>query len=380
MNRVVLSIATGVIVILAAAYWLYPKIALMAQMRPLEKPFDAYPRPPVPNYADPANWAALPGPDHVDAADLVPAGEPVGDRQHEAAADVFYIHPTTYRGRENWNQDLALKEWNDFTDRSVINRQAAIFNGCCRVYAPRYRQAASAAIYAKDDSGDKAREVGYADVKAAFRYYIDHFNDGRPFIIAGHSQGSFYIQRLMEEVIDASAIRPQLVAIYAVGVGFQEGAFTRQYKTIPPCAKPDDTGCLVSWNTFARGGDGAATATRNADRYEQRFKTREGSETLCVNPLTFDRAEPDAPRSGNAGALPGTSGPGPLPALKPGLLGATCDGGMLYVDLPTDDAFKLFMLPGGVLHFHDFDLFFKNIRDNAILRVDAFLRRKAEAG
>jgi hypothetical protein len=380
VNRLVLVVAAGVIVVLAGAYWLFPRLALMSQMRPLERPFDAYSRPPEPNYADPASWAALPGPEHADAADLVPAGEAVGDRQDEAEADVFYIHPTTYRGRENWNQDLALKEWNEFTDQSVINRQAAAFNGCCRVYAPRYRQAASAALYATDDSGDNAREVGYADVKAAFRYYIDHYNDGRPFILAGHSQGSFYIQRLMEEMIDASAIRPQLVAIYAVGVGFAEGVFGPLYKTIPPCARPDDTGCLVSWNTFARGGDGDANAARNADRYEQRFGTREGSATLCINPLTFDRDRPDAPPSANAGALPGTSGSGPLPALKPGLTGATCQGGMLYADLPADDAFALFMLPGGVLHFHDYDLFFKNIRDNAILRVAAFLKRRAAAG
>lgn len=380
MTRIVLSIVAGIIVILAGAYWLYPRMALLAQMRPLEKPFDAYQRPPAPNYADPASWAALPGPDHRDAADLVPAGEAVGDRQDQAAADVFYIHPTTYRGRENWNQDLALKEWNDFTDNSVINRQAAAFNACCRIYAPRYRQAASAALYAKDDSGDKAREVGYQDVKAAFQYYVDHFNDGRPFILAGHSQGAFYIQRLIEDLIDASTLRPQLVAIYAVGVGFPEGVFTRQYKTIPPCARPDDTGCLVSWNTFARGGDGAATAARNADRYAEKYGTREGSDTLCINPLTFDRERLDAPASMNGGALPGAAGPGPLPGLKIGLIGATCEGGMLYADVPADDAFSLFMLPGGVLHFHDFDFFFKNIRDNAVVRVDAFLKRKAAAG
>lgn len=377
MNRLTLVIAAAVVVMLAAGAWLYPRLAALNQLRPLDKPFDAYPRPPAPNYADPANWAALPGADHRDAADLVPAGETVGDRQNQAEADVFYIHPTTYRGRENWNQDLALKEWNDFTDQSVINRQAAVFNGCCRVYAPRYRQAASAALYAKDESGDKARAVGYEDVKRAFEYYIDHYNDGRPFILAGHSQGTFYIQRLIEEVIDASAIRPQLVAIYAIGVGFPLGVFKRAYRTIPPCAKPDDTGCLVSWNTFERGGEGAKQAAGYAARYEARFKTKDGSDTLCVNPLTFALDQPSAPASANTGALPGETGPGPLPALKPGLVGASCEGGILYADVPKDKDFKLFFLPGGGLHFHDYDLFFKNLRDNAILRVASYTKRHA---
>jgi hypothetical protein len=378
MSRLTMIVGAGVIVILAGVYWLYPRIALLTSMRPLDKPFDAYQRPPVPNYADPMAWAALPGADHPDAADLVPAGETVGDRQGEAQVDVFYIHPTTYRDRDNWNQDIADAKTNTWTDISVIARQAAAFNGCCRIYAPRYRQAASAALYATDDSGDKARAVGYEDVKTAFQYYMDHYNDGRPFILAGHSQGTFFIMQLLEEVIDASPIRPQMVAAYAIGIGFPVGVFGRQYKTITPCAKPDDTGCLVSWNTFGRGGDGKPAAERNAVRYEARFKTREGSETLCINPLTFALDKPDAPATSNTGSLAGVAAPGPLSALRPGLIGATCQDGMLYTDIPQSDEFKLLVLPGQNLHFHDFDLFFKNIRDNAILRVETFLRTRID--
>jgi hypothetical protein len=152
----------------------------------------------------------------------------------------------------------------------------------------------------------------------------------------------------------------------------------RTYRTIPPCAKPDDTGCIVSWNTFTRDGDGAAMATGAAARYEARFKTKEGAEQLCVNPLTFALNRPDAPASANLGALPGTTSAAPLAALKPGLIGARCEGGVLYADAPEDDEdFQLIVLPGGNLHFHDYDFFFKNIRDNAILRVDTYSRGHA---
>lgn len=375
MKRTKILVAAVVVAGLAGAYFLYPMILAMREMRPLDQPFEAYPRPPAPNYADPANWAALPGKEHPDAADMVPAGESVGDRQDDAEADVFYIHPTTYRGRENWNQDLALKTWNDFTDQSVINRQAAAFNGCCRVYAPRYRQAATSVLYARDGGADKARALAYEDVKRAFQFYIDHYNNGRPFILAGHSQGTFHIQKLIEEVLDGSAIRPQLVAIYAIGIGFPVGMIERTFRTIPPCAKPDDTGCIISWNTFTRDGDGAAMAKGAAARYEARFKTKDGAEQLCINPLTFALDQPDAPASANLGSLPGTTSAAPLPALKPGLIGARCEGGVLYADAPEDDEdFQLVVLPGGNLHFHDFDFFFKNIRDNAILRVDTYSR------
>ncbi len=379
MSRLTITIGASVIVILMAAYWLYPRMMAVPRMGPPEKSFDGYARPTPPNYADPAAWAALPGADHKDSADLVPEGETVGDRQDMAAVDVFYLHPTTFRGNYNWNQELNDAETNQWTDDSVIARQAAIFNGCCRVYAPRYRQATAAAVGATDDSGDKARVVAYEDIKAAFQYYLDHFNDGRPFILAGHSQGTFLIQRLLEEVIDASPVRPQLVAVYGIGISFPTGTFGSQYKTITACTKPDQTGCVVSWLTFGRDGDGVAATARYADRYEARFKTREGSDTLCINPLTFDIDQPDAPASANLGALPGKAGPGPLPRLQPGVLGATCKDGALYVDMPTPKDFSLLVLPGQNLHFHDMDLFFKNIRDNAILRSEAFLKARGNA-
>jgi hypothetical protein len=377
MSRLTITIGAAVIVVLAGAYWLYPRLAMMQGMGGPDKPFDAYVRPAPPNYADPAAWAALPGAEHKDAADLVPSGETVGDRQAEAAVDVFYLHPTTFQGTDNWNQDISDAKTNAWTDISVMARQAAIFNGCCRVYAPRYRQATSGAVGAKDDSGDKARAVAYDDVKAAFQYYLDHYNDGRPFILAGHSQGTFLIQQLLEDVVDASAIRPQFVAAYGIGISFPLGTFGRQYKTISPCTKPAQTGCVVSWLTFGRNGDGKAAAERYAQRYEARFKTKEGSETLCINPLTFDVDQPDAPATANLGALPGKAAPGPLPALKPGALGATCKDGMLYADIPQSDDFKLLVLPGENLHFHDMDLFFKNIRDNAIVRSEAFIKARA---
>jgi hypothetical protein len=376
MSRLTVIIGAGAIVILIAAYWIYPRMMAVPRMGPPAKSFDGYTRPTPPNYADPAAWAALPGTDHKDSADLVPEGETVGDRQEVADVDVFYLHPTTFRGNYNWNQELNDAETNQWTDDSVIARQAAIFNGCCRIYAPRYRQATSAAVGTTDDSGDKARAVAYEDIKAAFQYYLDHFNDGRPFILAGHSQGTFLIQRLLEEVVDASPIRPQLVAVYGIGIGFPTGTFGRQYKTITACTKPDQTGCVVSWLTFGRGGDGIGTTTRYADRYEARFKTREGSDTLCINPLTFDIDQPDAPASANLGALPGKAGPGPLPRLQRGALGATCKDGALYVDIPTSKDFQLVLLPGQNLHFHDMDLFFKNIRDNAILRAETFVKAR----
>lgn len=371
MSRLTITIASAVIVVLAAAYLLGPRLLLMAQVPGIA--FDDDTRPPAPNYADPVTWAALPGPAHPDAADAVPAGEVPGDGQDAALVDVFYIHPTTFRSRAHWNQDLADAETNAATDMDAIARQASAFNACCRIYAPRYRQAAIGALYAANDDGAKAYALAYDDIRDAFRYYLDHYNDGRPFILVGHSQGTLHLQRLLEELVDASTIRPHFVAAYAIGISVPVGLFERQFKTIGICATPAATGCVVSWNTFGRDGDASASIARNTARYRARFNTVAGADSVCINPLTFDRAQPEAPASANLGALPGAPRNGPLSALKPGLVGAVCKDGFLYADIPKDPAFTLRVLADENLHFHDIDLFYKNIRDNAVLRANAFL-------
>ena len=61
-----------------------------------DAPFDAALAPAPPDYADPESWAALPGRDS--AASEVPPESGARDEQATAAADVFYLHPTTFFG------------------------------------------------------------------------------------------------------------------------------------------------------------------------------------------------------------------------------------------------------------------------------------------
>ena len=156
--------------------------------------FDASQLPAPPKYEDDASWSALPG--RGDTADQAPTGSPAID-QRTAPVDVFYIHPTTYRGNGDfWNQPLDDAKTNDWTDESVVARQAAVFNACCRVFAPRYRQVASAGVYAPPAmKAADAYEFAWGDVRSAFLHYMKHWNKGRPFIIAGHSQGAAHTER-----------------------------------------------------------------------------------------------------------------------------------------------------------------------------------------
>jgi hypothetical protein len=92
---------------------------------------------------------------------------------------------------------------------------------------------------------------------------------------------------------------------------------------------------------------------------------------VCVNPLTFDRAQPAAGVDRSLGVAPGAPGLGPLKPLVPRSVSARCDDGLLIVQPATDLDLK--PLPGGAMHYHDVGLFYADVRANAILRSEAFL-------
>ena len=101
--------------------------------------FDSARTSPKPNYALAEHWAALP--DKQDPADRMPCPN-LHDEQATAAADVFFLYPTTYTGTERsereWNADVNDAPLNRKTDESSILFQASIFNGAGRVFAPRH--------------------------------------------------------------------------------------------------------------------------------------------------------------------------------------------------------------------------------------------------
>ena len=334
-----------------------------------EKPFDEIARPPAPDYGDLFAWAALP--DRQDAADVVPADANIPEAQKDALADVFYIHPTTYRGGENWNQDIAMADVNTWTDISVVARQASAFNGCCKVYAPRYRQATIAAMGAPD-SGPKAYDFAYGDVVRAWQHYVETWNQGRPFIIVSHSQGTLHAVRLLGEEVDGTPLADLMIAAYVVGIGVPEGVFGRGLKTITRCTGATDTGCVISWNTFGTNGSADSLIERTQARYRAQYGVSEGQTLTCWNPVIASAQAGWFENEPGHGALPGVASAGPLPALTPGA-GAECRDGILFTEIPTDDAFELMVLDGENLHMHDFDLFYGSIRVNAVARTQAFL-------
>jgi hypothetical protein len=286
-------------------------------------------------------------------------------------ADVFFIHPTTYlTGGGNARYDEPGPASTQI-NQGVLRFQASVFNGCCRIYAPRYRQAGIAALMKDDDAQAQAAfQLAYGDVLRAFDYYIEHENHGRPFILASHSQGSLHALRLLQERIAGQPLQQRLVAAFVVGYFVPEDI---ERSGLLICRMATQTGCLVSWNTVnADASDGAREHSHLiflAGRYQRVGDRR----LVCVNPLNWAPAG-TAPASANLGALPGVRTGAQLRAPVPQLTGASCDGAVLRVSIPLTqrvgfaDALTLF----GSYHIFDYNLFYTNIRVNAKQRVIAY--------
>lgn len=338
---------------------------------PAPPPFDSQSAPTAPDYALDSAWAALPG------VDGPAASMPGGTRMRQArlrGVDVFYVHPTTYRTPDRWNQSLDDARVNRWTDASVIAHQAAVFNACCNVFAPRYRQASFLATRDRFMEGDggKAYALAYSDVLAAFDQWQASRNGNRAFILAGHSQGGEMLMRLLADRIDGKPLQRRMVAAYAIGIDFSVGYFGTRYRTLKPCETPDQLGCVIAWNAVTPEADLKMLGGFAGARFAHIHGKEEGKQSLCINPLTFSMAASAAPREASKGAVPGEPGEGAVRPLVPGKVAARCDSGFLVVD--ADPALELKPLPGGSLHYHEYGLFYADIQANVARRVKALRR------
>jgi hypothetical protein len=339
--------------------------------------FDQTPRPAAPDYADPRAWAAYPG--SSDGADDELWDEDVPD-EADRPADVFFLHPTTFLSPEEWNgpahdKSFAMRK----VDGVVMQSMASAFNACCRVFAPRYRQATFGAMFSATPDAHKAIELAYDDVRRAFRHYLAHENKGRPFVLAAHSQGSWHLLRLIADEIDGKPLQERFVAAYAPGYLTPQDVFKRRLTSITPCKRADQTACVAIWNTFEQDGDPRFHRARVEHFYgNDAYEPVGAKPTVCVNPVTWTTDQAESPRE----AYLGTASFGPVTGVgasyMSGSLTARCDNGILRIDrYGLAHLVSAVTLPSGDTHPHDLTMFYMNIRQNAVARTKAWQQQQS---
>jgi hypothetical protein len=271
--------------------------------------------------------------------------------------DVFFLHPTTLVDKKDlrWNADLDDSVLNTQTDRTTILFQASVFNEC-RIYAPRYRQAHIRVYYTPDTvRAREALDTAYDDIREAFIYYLEHYNRGRPIIIASHSQGTTHAIRLMKEFFEDKPLAHRLVAAYMIGMALPQGYYTGLH----PCEDSTATGCFLGWRTVREG-------------FMPGVVKKERLPSIVVNPLTWTMADTPASRDLNEGAILTR-----FNHLIPRVTDARVHEGVLWVHRPYFPG--SFLLRTRNYHIGDINLFYLNIRENIRTRIRSYRVREGAA-
>ena len=304
------------------------------------------PKPNVIDYKNIEHWAVYAG--------ISSEGKTIGAISDTTSADVFYVYPTLFIDKKdtNWNAAIDDTKINSDVIKWILPYQAAAWADAGRLFVPFYRQNHYRAFFKpySDEGGSAAIAFAYEDVKAAFDHYLKFENSGRPIILAGHSQGALHLKKILQEYFDDKPLQSQLIAAYLIGTRVME----YEFNTLRPLTSPDQFGGYVSWNSYKKG------------KYPKYYDWY--NKAVTTNPVTWD-ARKESFIEDHKGLLYYDN------ILYDKSLDVEKINGMLWVSLPKVP--KRFLM-SFVKDYHRFDvtLFWEDIRQNALQRVEAFNREK----
>jgi hypothetical protein len=283
-----------------------------------------------------------------------------------APVDVFYLYPTAWIREEG--EEVEFCEIDDERmhagAKETLVSKASVFQPVANIYAPYYRQidAKLALSLSPEQRNELLGKLPEADIEAAFDYYIKNLNDGRPFILAGDSQGSNLLLLLLSGYMKENPnVYENMVAAYIIGYSVTED-YLEENPHIHFSEGRGDTGVVISFNTEAPEIEGINPVIIPG--------------AVAINPISWERG----------GAL----------ALKMYSIGARLKEGEAYVDKRHFADARIDLLRGtvicstinsaefkvpspifgrGIYHTFDYGLYYYDIRQNAQDRVETFLQK-----
>ena len=322
VTRLVSAERAAVILVLAVIAAIRWRNDIVQTMMDPKTPFQIYHPPAAPDYTRTSAWA------------LIPDRPPQAD---DPAADVFFVHPTTYDGGRDWNGPIGDAKSVRFLTHVILPNYAAPFARAGRLFAPRYRQGSVyTALTMRDDARD-ARAFAYGDVRRAFDDFITSLSPDRPLIVVGVEQGGTLVDRLMREEL---AARPGLIkriaAVYVIDSTVLADQHTPR-AILPACLTlPRRTAC---WLGTRRSRSTPADIREVFERSlvwgaHDELEPVNGRQILCVNPLLGAASAAQAPaaaeqrrgrrlrhRMGRSAGADDKAGLGPMRGWHPARLG-----------------------------------------------------------
>ena len=305
--------------------------------------------PPQPNYSKKESWAVLP--------DLWnPYLEEIVGKPKLKKSDVFFIYPTLFLDKKNpkWNTDIFDSSIRNDVLKKAVAYQSSAWVKAANLYVPFYRQAHYRIfVNPYSEHGHEAGILAYKDVRRAFEYYLKHYNQGKPIIIAAHSQGSLHAKKIIQEFFDGKPLQKKLIAAYLIGVKIEKSMF----QEIKPLQLPDQTGGFVSWNTYKKN--------KFPKRYKDWFQGG-----IVTNPISWNK-EKKSQESQHLGVLYSDK------KIYPKSLSVEIIDGMIWSTLPKVPK-RFFLSFVKNYHFADINLFWADIEKNAVVRSEAWFKRNTQ--
>ena len=311
-----------------------------------------------PNFANSSNWLALP-------------------TKTTKKVDVFYLSDTSYKKADASAPDIGPIDDPQMQAlaKADFSNTATAFETVANIYAPYNRQvdATYKSTLPLDQQASLEAGIPTSDAVSAFEYYLKYLNNGRPFILAGHSQGSNLLANMLSGYMKKNPkLYKRMVAAYVIGY-----SITSDYLAQNPQLKfaegPSDTGVIISYNTEAPVLDGTNPVTMPGG--------------IAINPITWTTSEEPASAEQNLGgisidpethyAVVDSSG---NPVKVQHYADAQVNKARGVVICSTADPSQL--APGnsaivaGIYHPYDYPFYYFDIRANAANRVAHYLSKK----
>jgi len=319
----------------------------------MTKPFSESEVPKTPDYSNLNSWIAHPEIKDSILSDFYP------ENIDELKADVFYIYPTLITDKKNnsWNADIYDEKQNDIIRGTAIQYQASAWAKAGKIYSPIYRQAHYRVFFEPytNNGGLLAGEIAYKDIKRAFTYYIDNLNNGRPIIIAGHSQGAVHCKMLLRDFFDGTQLKDRLIAAYLIGTNIKEDYF----KELKPMYNPKENKGYVSWNTYRKNKN----PRENFDPAYFSWKNN----SVVVNPITWDNSA-STEFDQHKGLLFYNN------EIYPKTIKIKVFDGIVWSNVPRKVPKRILLSLVKNYHIGDINFFWKDISENSKIRVKKWLQ------
>lgn len=284
--------------------------------------------------------------------------------------DTFYIYSTMYMGANEGDADYATLDNAEVLGSIWIEHaiKSSVFEESTNLFIPYYRQSSmkhAAEVFQKDGNIDAALAgIPYTDITAALDYYFENYNEGRPFVIAGHSQGSAILRLVLKKYFkEHPEYYKRMVAAYAIGY-----SITKDDLEANPHMKfatgESDTGVIISWH---------AEGPKNVEANVPIPNVIIAKNGIAINPLNWKLDETYAPASMNLGSIVGDENTGKTEIRDIDGDAQVCLARGTVVTNAKAIPNEMVEIAGPqCYHQDDYSIFYNNIKDNVAKRIEAY--------